>query len=76
MTKKRNQLRDQYYKVLANGRGRIADDRFPIVLECAAIGCMYVDGGYLDQPTWFTERYKIKLEIEAEHERRSAKSSK
>lgn len=40
------------------------------------MGCLYVDGGYLDQPVWFTERYKIKLEIEAEHERRSAKSSK
>lgn len=40
------------------------------------MNCMYVNGGYIDQPTWFIERYKIKLNIDAEHERRSAKRSK
>jgi len=37
---------------------------------------MYVAGGYLDQPLWFIERYKIKLETEAEYDRKTAKSSK
>jgi hypothetical protein len=36
---------------------------------------MYVDGGYLDQPTWWIDRYKLKLEIEAQYERDSAKRS-
>jgi hypothetical protein len=37
---------------------------------------MYIAGGYIDQPTWFIERYKIKLKMEALHDQRSAKKSK
>jgi|JI102314A2RNA_FD_contig_31_9654851_length_601_multi_2_in_0_out_0_1 hypothetical protein len=36
--------------------------------------CTYVDGGYLDQPEWFVELYKMKIEVEAEYDKTSKKS--
>jgi hypothetical protein len=38
---------------------------------CAAMGCTYTE--YIQQPTWFVDLYKIKLEVEAEHDKRTSK---